>query len=573
MKINDVEKETGLSQKAIRLYESKGLLVIARDENGYRNYSDENIKVLKIIKRFRSVGVSIADIKLFLFGVMSLEEVMNKRKEEIRKESGINSEKYRICEKISEKTDFDELNAVASFTEKEEDQKEPHGNLAVGIDLGTTTVSAVVYDIDRKKQIEAYTIPHHAYLCSDPYSEQSVSVILEKSEKLLFHILNSFSEIVSIGLTGQMHGIVYTDENGNPLSNLINWQDKRADLPLEGGETTCERIRRMTGESIATGFGLATHYYHLQNRLVPKNAVCFCSIMDLFGRKICKLQKVVSHTSVAASFGLFDVKKGCFHKKALSLLGISDAFLPEVTGESVIIGACRGIPVSIAIGDNQASFLGSVGTSTDAILVNIGTGAQVSMVCNDLRAPTKFRGDTEFRPFIDGKFLFCGAALCGGYAYAMVEKFFRSYLVSAGMQDLSQYKTINQIAEDAYRKGEMGLDIDVSFLGKRSDPALRGSIKKIDRQNFTPSALVIGVLKGMCNELYELYEAFGEKKTHIVASGGAIKKNAVLKNLLSDRFGMSVSVNATDEDAALGAALFSAYAARKRKDPLGNLSF
>ena len=49
MKINDVERITGLTQKAIRLYESKGLVNISRDENGYRNYSDEDIEDLKKI--------------------------------------------------------------------------------------------------------------------------------------------------------------------------------------------------------------------------------------------------------------------------------------------------------------------------------------------------------------------------------------------------------------------------------------------------------------------------------------------------------------------------------------------
>ena len=48
-----------------------------------------------------------------------------------------------------------------------------------------------------------------------------------------------------------------------------------------------------------------------------------------------------------------------------------------------------------------------------------------------------------------------------------------------------------------------------------------------------------------------------------MASGGAVKRNDVLKKLIADRFGMAVSLNTTDEDAAMGAALFSAYAARK----------
>ena len=67
MKINNAEKATGLTQKAIRLYESKGLIKVSRDSNGYRNYSEDDIEALKKIKLFRSVGVSDTDIKLYLF--------------------------------------------------------------------------------------------------------------------------------------------------------------------------------------------------------------------------------------------------------------------------------------------------------------------------------------------------------------------------------------------------------------------------------------------------------------------------------------------------------------------------
>ena len=62
---------------------------------------------------------------------------------------------------------------------------------------------------------------------------------------------------------------------------------------------------------------------------------------------------------------------------------------------------------------------------------------------------------------------------------------------------------------------------------------------------------MLGVLRGMCNELYELYDGFEEKKTNIVASGGGVRHNEVLKRLIADRFGASVSVNATNEEAAM----------------------
>lgn len=252
---------------------------------------------------------------------------------------------------------------------------------------------------------------------------------------------------------------------------------------------------------------------------------------------------------------MFDVKKGDFLFDKLLSLGIALDILPAVTSESCIIGTCQGIPVAVAVGDNQASFLGSVSDNSDSALVNIGTGSQISAV-SEYRVATP---QTEIRPFIEGKYLVCGSTLCGGFAYSMVEAFFRSYMVSAGMQEAPQYKTINQIAYDAYERGESGLDVDVSFLGKRSVPTQRGEIKNIDSENFTPSALVIGILHGMCKELYELYEGFAEKKNKIVASGGGVRNNEVLRKLISDRFGVPVSVNATREEAATGVALFSSF--------------
>ena len=431
------------------------------------------------------------------------------------------------------------------------------GRLSIGIDIGTTTISAVVYDIDHKVQRKAYTIPHNSYVCRDTFSEQSVSVIFDEAERLLSQILRSYTNIISIGLSGQMHGIVYVDSDGSPVSNLINWQDKRGDQPAGNSQTACEIIRFVTGENIATGYGIATHYYNVVNGLVPKEAVGFCSIMDAFGMKICGLKKALTHSSVAASFGLFDIKNGEFMYDKLSLLGIDVGVLPLVTSESKFIGTCGGIPVAIALGDNQASFLGSVSDHQSCALVNIGTGSQISAVSEYGEAAP----DIEIRPFIEGKYLICGSALCGGFAYSMVEAFFRNYVVSAGMENASQYDLINRLALEAYTNGDKGLDVDVSFLGKRSDPSKRGAIQNIDRENFTPSALIIGVLRGMCNELYELYECFAEKKARIVASGGGVRNNGVLKSLISDRFGAPVFVNPVKEEAATGTALFAGFVA------------
>lgn len=44
MTINDISKELGLTKRAIKFYEEKGLLSVPKDENGYRNYSQEHIR-------------------------------------------------------------------------------------------------------------------------------------------------------------------------------------------------------------------------------------------------------------------------------------------------------------------------------------------------------------------------------------------------------------------------------------------------------------------------------------------------------------------------------------------------
>jgi sedoheptulokinase len=115
------------------------------------------------------------------------------------------------------------------------------------------------------------------------------------------------------------------------------------------------------------------------------------------------------------------------------------------------------------------------------------------------------------------------------------------------------------LAKKAYEKGERPLAVDTAFCGTRTDPMHRGSIENIELHNFTPSALILGVINGMCDELYRLYLAGRLKKSHIVASGGAIRKNHILCRVLEDKFGMTVSVNSVKEEAATGAALFSAY--------------
>lgn len=67
MTIKDVKELTGLTIKSIRYYEEKGLVNIGRNkDNGYRNYTEEDIERLKLIKVLRYINFSVEEIALML---------------------------------------------------------------------------------------------------------------------------------------------------------------------------------------------------------------------------------------------------------------------------------------------------------------------------------------------------------------------------------------------------------------------------------------------------------------------------------------------------------------------------
>ncbi len=64
MNIGELSKSSGVNAKLIRHYESIGLIPkAARSESGYRKYGETDIHILKFIKRGRSLGFSMKEIK------------------------------------------------------------------------------------------------------------------------------------------------------------------------------------------------------------------------------------------------------------------------------------------------------------------------------------------------------------------------------------------------------------------------------------------------------------------------------------------------------------------------------
>ena len=424
---------------------------------------------------------------------------------------------------------------------------------ALGIDIGTTTISAVVMDMDTQKVEKAYTINNNSFLAAGHVWEklQNPAVIIAKAKNLVDSILEEYTEIKRIGMTGQMHGIVYLDKEGSAISPLYTWQDRRCDEKCFDGKCISQIIEEKTGKTVPTGYGLATHIYNLKVGSVPQNAVQICTIMDYLGMVLTGEKRPLVHSSNAASLGFYDAEAGGFIKEDLERLGVDIGILPTVTEYFTFLGEYRGRLVSVAIGDNQASFLGAVYDMENSVLVNIGTGWQIS-VLSDHCFTTE---NIEARPLMKGRYLLAGSSLCGGRAYATLEKFFQTYAEAAGMGDIDHYAVMEKLLET--REETERLIVDTRFSGTRSDPDHRGSIEAISTENFTPAALIYGVLDGMVQELYEMYQIItsetDQKKSKVIASGNGIRKNLWLQKIVNEKFCMQVQLAEYEEEAAVGA--------------------
>ena len=282
-----------------------------------------------------------------------------------------------------------------------------------------------------------------------------------------------------------------------------------------------------------------TDFYNREKGIRPKNAISHCTIHDYFVMKLCGLKKPVMHSSDAASLGCYDITENKF----------SYDCNVDVTADYCIAGEYNGIPVSVAIGDNQASVFSTLVNEGD-ILLNIGTGSQVSIISD-----TPVFGDNiETRPYFEGKYLVVGSALCGGRAYSLLKSFYQEILGYAeNVDDDKVYDIMNMMIKKA---DKCTLNVDTRFAGTRKNADLSGSINGITTQNFTPSQLTVGVLDGMACELYEMYREMKAKRNGIVASGNGIRKNSALVKVFEEKFGAKMKMPCHLEEASFGAALF-----------------
>lgn len=451
--------------------------------------------------------------------------------------------------------------------------------IRLGLDIGTTTISAVAFDAGRETLLASVTLPTDADATppaqrANGWAEIDVPGVYQHALEALRGVVAQLgalaSEIGAIGMTGQMHGVAFLDENSMPARTAITWQDQR------GKESLPAFIARAGGAGAfaemgalpAAGYGAVTLHWLREQDILP--SALPCSIPDAIGAMLCHTAPKIDPTN-AAGWGVFNVAKGTWDEAVLARLDLAVQW-PQIVSAGTPVGrltraaaqACNlqpDIPVAVAVGDHPASLIGSGCTRAGTAHVNIGTGSQVSLV-SDRFTPMDRRAGVETRPFVDGQFVLTGASLCGGSAFALLRCFYETAAAMMGLPapneaDLYSAMLASAIVTPA---GAEGLIADTRFDGARHDPLRRASLHGMTRSNFTPAHLNRAVLEGIAEELAQFYEAMVQSQGRaavLVGSGNGLRKNSLLQEIVSRRFELPLRLPAWQEEAAIGAAMIA----------------
>ena len=416
----------------------------------------------------------------------------------------------------------------------------------LGIDTGTTSISIAAID-SSGQMITHRTLNHSSFIEGESFNKiQNPERIKNFVNDILVDIMKTFGTPSGIGLTGQMHGMLYVNAHGDSVSPLYTWEDQ------SGIETV--KILREHGMKCSVGYGLATHLYLQMSKKIPNDAVKMTTISDYIAMKLCGNTSPVLSSDMAASWGCFDLRTHEFMYDSLKSAGVNVSYLPEIVRGYHVIGHTKeNVPVVCSVGDNQAAVKGSLRDSEDdSLLLNVGTGSQISLVTNEYYDS---EGDIETRPYGENKYILSGASLCGGRAYALLEGFYRS---------VSGHECYDVMMKDAEKFIETygmsnAWEVETTFSGTRSNPNKRGSISGISTENFCPGAFTAGVIRGIVEELHGMYEAMktmtGREAKYLAGSGNGLRKNKLMQRIASEMFGMEVHIPEYTEEAACGAAM------------------
>jgi xylulokinase len=425
--------------------------------------------------------------------------------------------------------------------------------MLVGIDVGTTGVKAVA--VSPSGEVLGRT--ERGYPLSTPrpgWSEQDPADWWAATEACLAELTDD-RDVVAIGLSGQMHGLVALDADDRVIRPAILWNDGRTAAECEQIEARIgrERLIDLTGNRALAGFTapkllwLRNHepksYARIRRVLLPKDYV--------------RLRLTGEHAiDVADASGtlLLDVAARSWSDEVLAALDLPASWLPRVYESPEPVGSWKGVSVAAGAGDCAAAALGVGVDRPGPASIVLGTSGVVFAVLRGYARDSQARLHT-FCHAVPGSWHAMGVMLA---AAGSLQWFRDSVAPGASFDDL--------LAEAArWPPGADGLLFAPYLSGERTphaDPNARAAFVGLELRH-DRGALCRAVLEGVAYGLrdsLELLRALGVEVGSVRISGGGARSLLWLE-IAASVLDVPLELTAEEEGSAYGAALLGGVGA------------
>ena len=450
----------------------------------------------------------------------------------------------------------------------------------ISIDVGTSGTKTVLFSSDGEVVCDAlyeYPLyqPQNGWAEQDPmdWSNAAVATIAEVIQKS--NVNNE--DVVGVGLSGQMHGLVMLDKYDNILRNSIIWCDQRT--AREAEELTDavgkEKLIEITANPALTGFTAAKILWVKNNEpeifqncdkiMLPKDYIRYILTGEF-----------ATEVSDASGMQLLDVPKRQWSPYVLDKLGIDIKKLGkmyescEITGTitkeiASLTGLKAGTPVAGGAGDQAASAVGNGIVKEGVASVTIGTSGVVFVHTNKFILDPLGRVHTLCHA-VPNCWHMMGVTQSAGLSFKWVrDNFFGDIISSSKLLNESTNCLMDKICGDV-PCGANGLIFLPYLMGERTphlDPDARGVFFGISARH-TKKDMLRAVMEGVIFSLFDcinIIESIGVKNESIYASGGG-GNSPLWRQIMADVFGRKISIKRAWQGSALGAAILGGVAAK-----------
>lgn len=445
----------------------------------------------------------------------------------------------------------------------------------IGIDLGTSGTKTVLFD-EKGTVITSKTIKYPMYQPKNGYAEQEPADWYNAAVNTIKAVIEasrvSADDIVGIGLSGQMHGLVMLDENSEVIRKSIIWCDQRTADEVEkmNRKIGRERLIAITANPALTGWTAAKilwvknhepeNYARCRHILLPKDYIRFM----LTG-------EYATEVSDASGMQLLDVPNRCWSEEICDKLGIDMSMLAkvyescEITGTvtekaSALTGLKAGTPVVGGAGDNAAAAVGTGVVTDGKAFTTIGTSGVVFAHTAKVSIDPKSRVHTCCAA-VPNRWHVMGVTQGAGLSL----KWFRDNFCNA------EKETAKQIGVDEYYlmdKEAETVPIGANrllylpyLMGERTphlDPNARGMFFGLSAMH-TKKDMLRAVMEGVAYSLRDCVEIFREMNISVsdmMACGGG-GSSPLWRQMLADLYACPVKTASSKEGPALGAAILA----------------